>query len=90
ACGTQLYAGQPVGIGLPLAGWDLVVVDDAGEPVGIGEVGELVIGGVGLARYLDPEKDREKYAPLKSVGWTRAYRSGDHVRLEEDGLYFVG
>ncbi|ANE04888.1 Pls/PosA family non-ribosomal peptide synthetase [Corynebacterium crudilactis] len=90
ACGTQLYAGKPVGIGLPLAGWDLVVVNDAGDPVEIGEVGELVIGGVGLARYLDPEKDREKYAPLKSVGWSRAYRSGDHVRLEEDGLYFVG
>ena len=90
ACGTQLYPDQPVGIGLPLAGWDLVVVNDNGEPVSMGEVGELVIGGVGLARYLDPEKDREKYAPLKSVGWSRAYRSGDHVRLEEDGLYFVG
>ncbi|ALC06797.1 hypothetical protein CDES_12235 [Corynebacterium deserti GIMN1.010] len=90
ACGTQLHPGQPVGIGLPLAGWDLVVVNDAGEPVQVGEVGELVIGGVGLARYLDPEKDREKYAPLPSVGWHRAYRSGDHVRLEEDGLYFVG
>ncbi|GAB3594392.1 Linear gramicidin synthase subunit D [Corynebacterium faecale] len=90
ACGTQLYPGKPVGIGLPLAGWDLVVVDADGQPVGMGEVGELVIGGVGLARYLDPEKDREKYAPLPSVGWHRAYRSGDHVRLEEDGLYFIG
>ncbi|MFP7366246.1 Pls/PosA family non-ribosomal peptide synthetase [Corynebacterium callunae] len=90
ACATQLHAGQPVGIGLPLAGWDLVVVDADGNPVEVGQVGELVIGGVGLARYLDPEKDREKYAPLASVGWHRAYRSGDHVRLEEDGLYFVG
>ncbi|WP_080796741.1 Pls/PosA family non-ribosomal peptide synthetase [Corynebacterium pacaense] len=90
ACATRLYPGRPVGIGLPLDGWDLVVVDAAGDPVAIGEVGELVIGGVGLARYLDPEKDREKYAPLPSVGWHRAYRSGDHVRLEEDGLYFVG
>ena len=27
-----------------------------------GEPGELIIGGVGLARYLDPEKDAEKYA----------------------------
>lgn len=90
ACGTQLYPGKPVSIGLPLAGWDLVVVDAEGQPVAPGEVGELVIGGVGLARYLDAEKDREKYAPLPSVGWARAYRSGDHVRLEEDGLYFVG
>ncbi|MGZ7497441.1 Pls/PosA family non-ribosomal peptide synthetase [Corynebacterium sp. ZY180755] len=90
ACGTQLRRGQAVHIGKPLAGWDLMVVDKNEQPVRMGEVGELIIGGVGLAQYLDPEKDREKYAPLKSVGWARAYRSGDHVRLEEDGLYFVG
>ena len=29
-----------------------------------GETGELIIGGVGLARYLDPDKDAEKYAPM--------------------------
>ena len=55
-----------------------------------GEVGELVIGGVGLARYLDPDKDAEKYAPMPSLGWARAYRSGDLVRLESDGLFFQG
>ena len=43
----------------------------------IDAVGELVIGGVGLARYLDPDKDAEKYAPMPSLGWERAYRSGD-------------
>ena len=90
ACGARLVAGAPVSIGLPLPGWDLAVVDRAGEPVGLGDVGELVIGGVGLARYLDPEKDAEKYAPLPSLGWRRAYRSGDLVRLEPDGLYFQG
>ena len=77
-------------IGLPLPGWDLAVVDQKGEPVSFGEVGELVIGGVGLARYLDPAKDAEKYAPMPTLGWDRAYRSGDLVRLEADGLFFVG
>ena len=90
ACGAKLDGHSPVSIGLPLPGWDLVVVDRSGEPVAVGEVGELVIGGVGLARYLDPEKDAEKYAPLPSLGWSRAYRSGDLVRLEENGLYFQG
>ena len=46
----------------------------------MGGSGQLVIGGVGLARYLDAEKDAEKYAPLESLGWERAYRSGDLVR----------
>jgi non-ribosomal peptide synthetase-like protein len=90
ACGARLVPGAPVSIGLPLPGWDLAVVDGSGEPVGIGDVGELVIGGVGLARYLDPAKDAEKYAPLPSLGWRRAYRSGDLVRLEPEGLYFQG
>ena len=90
ACGAQLVGGGPVSIGLPLHGWDLAVVDGEGQPVELGEVGELVIGGVGLARYLDPEKDAEKYAPMPSLGWPRAYRSGDLVRLESDGLYFQG
>ena len=80
----------PVSIGLPLPGWDLAVVDKNGEPVRYGEVGELVIGGVGLARYLDPEKDAEKYAPIPTMGWDRAYRSGDLVRLEPGGLFFQG
>ena len=90
ACGAQLHPGRPVSIGLPLPGWDLAVVDPDGQPVTIGEVGELIIGGVGLARYLDREKTKEKYAPLPALGWARAYRTGDHVRLEDDGLYFVG
>jgi non-ribosomal peptide synthetase-like protein len=90
ACGAQLTGGKPVSIGLPLPGWDLAVVDGTGAPVQPGEVGELVIGGVGLARYLDPAKDAEKYAPMPTLGWPRAYRSGDLVRLEHDGLYFQG
>ena len=44
------------------------------ERSGPGEIGELIIGGVGLARYLDPVKDAEKFAPMPSLGWERAYR----------------
>jgi non-ribosomal peptide synthetase-like protein len=90
ACLAPLTGRGQVSIGLPLAGWDLAVVDKDGNPVALGEVGELVIGGVGLARYLDPEKDAEKYAPMPTLEWSRAYRSGDLVRLEHDGLYFQG
>nr|WP_235947321.1 Pls/PosA family non-ribosomal peptide synthetase [Nocardia terrae] len=90
ACAALLDGGFPIRIGLPLDGWDLTVIDAAGNPVGEGESGELVIGGVGLARYLDPAKDAEKYAPLESVGWERAYRSGDLVRNDREGLVFLG
>ncbi|UOZ05882.1 Pls/PosA family non-ribosomal peptide synthetase [Amycolatopsis sp. WQ 127309] len=90
ACAAQLTGEAPVRIGLPLSGWQLAVVDDDGRPVAMGETGELVIGGVGLARYLDAEKDAEKFAPLPSLGWQRAYRSGDMVRAEAEGLLFLG
>ena len=90
ACAAQLDGTMPVRIGLPLAGWDLAVVDGDGQPVAPGEIGELVIGGVGLARYLDPAKDAEKYSPMVTLGWDRAYRSGDLVRFEPEGLVFMG
>jgi non-ribosomal peptide synthetase-like protein len=90
ACAAQLTGEGPVRIGLPLDGWELAVVDQRGDLVPMGEQGELVIGGVGLARYLDRAKDAEKYAPLPAMGWDRAYRSGDLVRAEPAGLLFVG
>ncbi|MFI8279262.1 Pls/PosA family non-ribosomal peptide synthetase [Streptomyces sp. NPDC085929] len=90
ACASLLTGEEPIRIGLPLNGWELAVVDESGEPVPMGGSGQLVIGGVGLARYLDPEKDAEKYAPLQSLGWERAYRSGDLVRAEPEGLVFLG
>ncbi|MFF6952703.1 Pls/PosA family non-ribosomal peptide synthetase [Streptomyces iakyrus] len=90
ACASLMTGREPIRIGLPLDGWELAVVDEAGEPVPMGGSGQLVIGGVGLARYLDPEKDAEKYAPLDSLGWQRAYRSGDLVRAEPEGLVFLG
>ncbi|MFD3443575.1 Pls/PosA family non-ribosomal peptide synthetase [Microbacteriaceae bacterium 4G12] len=90
ACAATLGGGGPVRIGLPLDGWMLAIVDADGRRVGEGEVGELIIGGVGLARYLDPVKDAEKYAPFPTLGWDRAYRSGDLVRYESAGLLFQG
>jgi non-ribosomal peptide synthetase-like protein len=90
SCGALVDGTGPVRIGLPLVGWDLAVVDAEGNHVAEGEIGELIIGGVGLARYLDPEKDAEKYAPHDGLGWQRAYRSGDMVKFEAEGLLFVG
>ncbi|GAB3200429.1 non-ribosomal peptide synthetase [Nocardioides hungaricus] len=90
ACGALVTGEGPVRIGLPLDGWDLAVVDGDGVPVPEGATGELIIGGVGLARYLDPALDAEKYAPMPSLGWDRAYRSGDLVVNDPAGLLFGG
>ncbi len=91
ACAAQMRSDEPVRIGLPLDGWHLAVVDpETGVPVECGGIGELVIGGVGTARYLDPEKDAAKFTPLLALDWDRAYRSGDLVRADPEGLSFIG
>ena len=91
ACAARLDGSGPVSIGLPLPGWDLAVVDQKGEPVSFGEVGELVIGGVGLARYLDPAKDAEKYAPMPTLALgSRVPQRRSGPPREPDGLYFMG
>ncbi|MBB6404122.1 Pls/PosA family non-ribosomal peptide synthetase [Arthrobacter sp. AZCC_0090] len=90
SCGAMHDGTEPNRIGLPLPGWDLAVVDTDGIPVRWGEEGELVIGGVGLGRYLDPTEDAAKYAPMAVLGWSRAYRSGDLVLADPRGLVFRG
>ena len=81
---------EPVTIGWPLDGWETAVVDEHGHPVSPGDPGELVIAGAGLARYLDPVLDIERFAPVPSLAWERAYCTGDIVRESEGGLVFVG
>ena len=87
---AQLRAGEAPRIGLPLDGWDLAVVDPDGEPVAWGEVGELVIGGVGVARYVNPADEVGRFQPMPRFGWPRGYRSGDRVLADRAGLVFVG
>lgn len=90
ACAARMLPGRTVRIGLPLDGWELAVVDEAGELVPFGAEGELVIAGAGVARYLDPVKDADKFRPSAALGSPRAYRTGDLVRADAEGLVFAG
>jgi non-ribosomal peptide synthetase-like protein len=86
----RVRAGEAVTIGWPLHGWEVAIVDEHGDPVALGESGELAIGGVGLGRYIDPDMDAARFAELAGLGWARAYRTGDIVRETIDGLHFIG
>ncbi len=91
ASAARLTVDGQVRIGLPLDGWQLAVIDPrTGQPVDWGDTGELVIGGIGTARYLDREKDQAKFRPLPALGWARAYYSGDVVRADPEGLTYLG
>ncbi|MBU3863501.1 non-ribosomal peptide synthetase [Streptomyces sp. 4503] len=85
---SQGSTGRLPSVGRPIRGTRVHVLDDALAPVPDGEVGELFIGGVGLARgYLgDPEQTARRFVPDPfHGGGRRLYRTGDLVRVDERG-----
>ncbi|MFZ6659098.1 amino acid adenylation domain-containing protein [Undibacterium sp. TJN19] len=71
-------------IGKPIQNIELHIVDDHMQLVAEGVAGELLIGGVGLARgYIRrPELTQEKFIPhpFSAKAGSRVYRTGDLVR----------
>lgn len=95
ATAARCTADGPVTIGTSLGHVATYVIDESNRGVRTGEVGELCLGGEGVAvGYLrgSPEDD-ERFHPLTVTDMSvdRVYRTGDLVRVEANGsLTFVG
>lgn len=91
---TELFPGDTaVSIGRPTTGCEVHVIQPNGEFCGVGVPGELVVGGVGLARgYLNqPELTAAAFVPAPWNPQQRIYRTGDLARWRTDGkLEFLG
>ena len=78
-----------ISIGRPLPNTQLYLLDTAGQPAGIGQVGALYLGGAGLARgYLgDPAQTARRFLPdhLSGQSGGRLYFTGDQGRYRADG-----
>ena len=81
------------GIGAALANATVSLLDDQLRVVAPGELGEIFVGGVGVARgYLGrPDLTAERFVPDPAVPGGRRYRTGDLARYRDDGeLEFAG
>lgn len=80
-----------VPIGKATGGMEIFAVKDDGSVVGPSEEGELYVGGLGVGNgyWNNPEKTAEVFIEWPTKG--RVYRTGDLIRLREDGNYeFIG
>ncbi|MBA1228148.1 amino acid adenylation domain-containing protein [Pseudomonas viridiflava] len=83
------FQGDSVPIGRPLPDTGVCVLDAQQQPVTPGEAGELYLSGSGVARgYRNrPEDTTRSFVRLPGLeGAERYYRTGDQVRLNDNGL----
>lgn len=83
---------EAIPIGIPCAGEEIHVLDEALEPLPAGEIGELCIAGAGVSPgyWQDPEKTDAAFVTNAHTG-QRLYHTGDLGRRDENGLlHFIG
>jgi amino acid adenylation domain-containing protein len=86
-------ASAPITFDRPVDNTQLYILDPNMQPVPMGVVGELLIGGLGVARgyHNRPELTVEKFIrdPFSSEPGARLYRTGDVARLKAEGVIEV-
>ena len=88
-------SGEEIPIGRPIDNTCAIVVDDSLRRLGVGETGEVLIGGdcLGLGYLNDPRRTASVFIanPFPDIHSDRLYRTGDLAQFRADGsLYFVG
>ncbi|HEY6312637.1 MAG TPA: long-chain fatty acid--CoA ligase [Streptosporangiaceae bacterium] len=75
---------KPGSIGTPIEGVQMRLIDDEGNTVADGEIGEIAIRGHNVMKgyWNKPEATAEAIRD----GW---FRTGDMARVDEDGYYFI-
>jgi amino acid adenylation domain-containing protein len=88
----EQLATRPGSVGKAIPSTEVYLVNDRGERVGPGEVGELVIrGGHVMKGYWEDAKATERALRPGPHPWEKVLFSGDLFRADEEGyLYFVG
>jgi long-chain acyl-CoA synthetase len=75
-------------MGIPIPSIDAAVVNpDTLEPMGVGEVGELITRGPNMMQgyWKKPEENRNVFIELDGEVWLR---TGDMVKMDEEGYFY--
>ena len=80
-------SGSIVPVGYPMEDKTVLLLDDTGQEVAPGEVGEIVVESrfLGLEYWRRPDLTAAVFRPAVTPGGPRRYYSGDLGRLEPDG-----
>jgi amino acid adenylation domain-containing protein len=89
-CGLVTPSGEDMpDIGHPIAGATAYILDETGNPVGDGRIGEVYIGGdaVGLGYHQQPGLTAGRFVadPFAAKPGARMYRTGDLAARKADG-----
>ncbi len=93
---AECHPQKPVTIGKPLPNYGALILDENGNPLGIGQPGELHLCGAGIARgYVGREElTNARFIPnpfAQATGFERLYKTGDLTAWDEDGnIRFLG
>jgi acyl carrier protein len=80
-------ASRTIPVGCPVDGKTVLLLDEGGEPVGAGEIGEIAVRGRTLFRgyWRRPDLTEAVLQPAPAGGGERIFRTGDLGQMAPDG-----
>ncbi len=85
AAGIHTQESFKASIGVPIPGTEIRIVDEQGNPLSVGEIGEIQIRGEQVMQgYWNQEAETQQV--LNADGWLN---SGDIGRMDEEGFFYL-
>lgn len=88
----HMISQKPESVGIALPNSEVYLVDEQGQPVAVGEAGEMVVRGPNVMQgyWNNPEASAEVLRTGHNP-WEKVLHTGDLLRMDADGYYyFVG
>ena len=88
-CKPHQHAAKGDSVGLPVLGFEVMIVDDAGAEVAQGQIGEIAGYGAGLMQAYHNREEATAALVVRDRHGRTFIRSGDIGRVDGDGFLYV-